>query len=268
MIVKITTLGILLLVLCSTTAKAADPDKTVPPIAVSGDFEVDSISVTKRIATDAVVDADLLTMQLQLWLAEPVKPQGRTQYLIKITNFQPIEDNTGKLLSTPKRTKYYKFLQGEAEANQFKSARGKAGPVISMTLEVPERQATTIKSIKGTVQLSTTKAHRLLFDDLKSLQGKPLIDPQLADFPITPTIKVDQFGTELSLKVLPQHDRLKFWGLIKDGRPLDEKAEGKSEDVISKTYDGDQTNAKLGIVIEELTTTKEIPFKFKDVRLP
>lgn len=244
-------------------------DRT-PAIATSGDVEIESIRIVRAKASDAAKEADLTTMEIQLWLAATADKRP-DETLLKVEDLGPIEDDTGKLLSTKKRLDRLAFLHGEVGGTQYNTMRGKAGPVISLVLEVPARQATTIRSIKGKAVVSPSTSSRLEFKDLSAISGKPLDHPKLKNLSIQPTIEVKKGETVLTLRVPVQHERLKLWGLVKDGEMPQPESESSMEGgtVLTATYRGDLSKeSSLGIVIAEPGSPKVMEFNFKNVELP
>lgn len=245
----------------------------LPPIATSGAVEIASIRIVREQDSDAVKDADLSNMQIELWLTQKGNGGKPNRYLVKLLELAPIEDDTGKVLSTKGRLKGIELLHGETNPRTSRMSRGKAGPIIGMTLDAPARQATRIKSIKGKASVSKSVLTRLRFENPEAINGKPLNHPQLKDFPIRASIDVEDDNTTLTLVMPHESDRLVDWGLERKflpTRPFSESKDvEKGETVLKKVYKGDHSKrAFLTLSIAELTETKTLEFEFKNVELP
>lgn len=70
----------------------------VPVIATSGQVEIASIRITREKVSDAAKEADLTNMQIELWLTQSAATGSPGNYLVKLVELGPIEDDTGRLL--------------------------------------------------------------------------------------------------------------------------------------------------------------------------
>lgn len=249
-----------------------DPDR-VPVIATSGHVEIASIRVAREKVSRASKEADLTNLQIELWLTRDAESNKPSDYLVKLLELAPVEDNTGKLLSTKSRVSAIEYLQDEVAARQINVVRPKEGPVIAITLEVPARTATSIKSLKGKALLSRCTYVCLQFDNLAAINGKVLDHPKLKELPIRSSIKVEDGFSRLTLTVPKHYARLADWGLEEKGQLLSIFSESRSNEkdaiVLEKTYRGDRVkSASLRIMIAESNETKTLQFDFKDIELP
>jgi hypothetical protein len=245
-----------------------DEPATLPVIATSGRVDVEDIRISRRRASGQAKHADLTNMEVSLWLTSKTEPPE--YMMVQVTELDPIHDNTGKLLTTPARLDALPFLKKDFRVNQHQSKGDRNGPVIDLLIDAPAREATTIKSIKGTAVVSQVNAVRIDFKDLAAINQKTLDDPKLKDFKIEVEIAVIEGDTELKLRVPPSHERLMWWGLVTNARrtvPI--SSEGRSGDTLTKKYAGDKTKGTfLGIVMAEPTNSQEMQFHFKDIELP
>lgn len=249
-----------------------DPDR-VPVIGTSGQVEIASIRIAREKVSNAAKEADLTNMRIELWLTRDADVGVQSDYLVKLSDLAPIEDNTGKLLTTKSRISAIRYLQGEVRARQFQTFRGKSGPVIEITLDVPERNATAIRSLKGKASLLRFADVRLQFDNLAAIDGKVLEHPKLKEFPIRCSTKFSDGDTTLTLAVPKQHARLRDWGLEDMGQLLRNSSESQSVEkglvILEKTYRGDhRKTASLVIAIAEPNETKSLDFEFRNIELP
>ena len=249
-----------------------DPERT-PPIAISGDAEIASIKIVRCKSTDAAIEADLTNMEMELWLTSEFDGKTRRRFLVNLLDLGPIQDDTGKLLSSEKRLKWLPFLHSDFIADSYKASRGKGGPLIRFLLDAPAKQANKIKSIKGKAVVSEWKLARLEFD-LSFKKGKRFDDPNLKELKIEPAIKVEKGETIVSLRVPDRHARLVEWGLARGNQllrfmSLSSKDGGNGRLLLEKTYRIDSNMASaLVIVIAEPIAPKELEFNFSNVELP
>jgi hypothetical protein len=246
------------------------------PIARSGDVEIDQIGIERRKVSYADKEADLVYMTLSFWL--PVGGEGgdfrREAYSIRLVELQPIEDNTGKLLSTKSRLQAIPALSEEISASQMASRVGKQGPILQMELDAPARGATSLKLVKGKVEVRRRMEGDILkFDDLATRIGKRLDHPKLKDFPITPSMKFEVESTWVTLHVPTEHVRLLNWKLVSRGRELsaDGHGKGRRKDGVElwQVYTGDhRKNCSLEIELAAPVEATTMPFEFKNLELP
>ncbi|MBX9583551.1 MAG: hypothetical protein K2X87_24885 [Gemmataceae bacterium] len=170
-----------LLPLCPSLADRAAQAQGKTRIApASNGVEIEEIHVVRRVALDAVKEADLTNMQLGLWFsADWEAKNGRSPPLIHLQELSAVEDDTGRVLSTERRLKQIEPLRGEVRGNTWKNAGGKQGPVVSLLLDAPARGAGRIKSVKGKAQVTLTKPVSLTFNDLAAVDGKILDHPDM-----------------------------------------------------------------------------------------
>ncbi len=117
-------------------------------------------------------------MKIELWL--PATWKAKTDhFLVKLHSLGPVEDNTGKILTTKKRLEGIGILHGEVLTDSLQAFRAKKGPIVSLVLEVPAREAISIKAFKGKAEVSLAKEVALQFDDLLAIIDKPLKHPKL-----------------------------------------------------------------------------------------
>ena len=263
------------LVLSGQFVRGQEPDvepDTLPPIATSGDIEIDEIQITRRQSSDQARSADLTNMSLGLWFAS--KEELPERALLQILELDPIHDNTGKLLTTDGRLNALQFLKKDFLCDERCSKRGKHGPVIHLRLDAPAREATSIKAIKGKAVLSRAELLTIDFKDLAEINGKTLEHPKLKEFPIEPKIELVDNHTEVSLCVPKNYRRLYHWGLFnKSRRELPSVSQGFDPQdtvvILDKTYRGDHTKGSiLRIVLAETRESREMDFQFADIPLP
>jgi hypothetical protein len=242
------------------------------PIAISGGAELETIRIVRWKASYAAGEADLTNMEIALWLPGKWKPKS-TYYLVRILELKPIEDETGKVLTTNERLRSIPYLRAEVAVNGSRSFQGKEGPVIEFRLEAPARQATKIKSIKGKAEVSTATITPLRFDDVSAMRGQALPHPKLRDLPIRPRIEVEDGMTRITLGMPDRYARVHNWWLEKCGERLPLSIEGPividGKFIRGKEYQGERTkDYSLKILLAEPVQTKVFEFEFKDLELP
>jgi hypothetical protein len=249
--------------------------KSPRAIAKSGGVEIHEIHITRRKVSYSAQGADLINMTIDLWFPGKVTGQfvDDEGYLVKLLELVPIEDDTGKTLTTKARLKDIATIKGEIRPSTSMSRGGQEGPVVTFVLEAPARGATAIKSIKGKAQVTRYMPTSLRFDDLPSIAGKPLKHPKLKDFEIVPTVEVKDGRTTVTLRVPVHHARLLDWNLGKGAVQLDSESRGESPVQggvnLEQTYKGDRSKGySLHLSLAEPGATKVVEFVFKSVELP
>jgi len=270
----------LCLVLSGPAARAEDTTRIAP---ASNGVEVEELHIARRSALGAVKGADLTHMELGLWFSADWMPtDGRSPPLIHLQELSPIEDDTGRVLSTEKRLKHVEQLRGEVRGNTWKSAGGKQGPVVSLLLEAPARGAARLKAIKGKAQVTTTKQISLTFKDLAAMDGKELDHPDMKglgamNLRFAITEKDGSVSARLSAPVnyaSPwNRGRLYAWDVMDGERRLSQSSEGSSgagEGVtVEKTYRRRTTkDLSLRLIVLEAVETRTFSFDFQNVELP
>lgn len=242
----------------------------LPTIAVSGDVEVDAIRIARERVSGQARQADLTNMRVALWLTSK-DGEAAEQSLVRITELAPVYDNTDKLLSTEQRLAILPYLNTDVQGDEFQSQGDKSGHVIQLTFDAPAREATRIKSLKGTAVVTTVRPARLEFKDVKTLHKKVLVAPELKDLDIEVLIEVTDRNTEVELRIPRNRSRLMAWGLFRNNaqKALPPWSDGKSDEGVSKSYRGDQTSGTtLRIVVAEPVLSRSFPFEFRDLELP
>jgi hypothetical protein len=268
------------LLLLTYYAKADETDsETAPtpqglgvhqPIATSNGIEIVSLRTVRRVSADGGKDTS--GIELGLWLTRSVEKDSGS-YALQLLSLEPIEDNLGTQLLTESRRNAIPSLAHMVNTSQRKTIGDRSGPSLSIVLDAPERQATSIKLLKGTAKISTLEFAKLKFEDLTAIEGKRLEDEKLESFPIVPAVKFEDEQTTLSLRVPMEHALIADWGLGQKGQllyPRSKTAVRVDESVLlTKSYKGDRTKESfLGIMLADPIETTTYDFEFTDVPLP
>lgn len=133
---------LLLLPACAPRDQTPPQEQALKPdIAASKGVEITLIRITRERSSGD--EADVTKMELNLWL-----PTGGrlapTSQLVQVVELEPIEDNTGRLLSNKERLQCLPFMSEEIVSQHVRNADGKTGPQLDFVLEAPARQATSI----------------------------------------------------------------------------------------------------------------------------
>lgn len=243
--------------------------KRTPPIAVSGRVEISEIRIERVKASDASPNADLTFMQIALW----VNVGHADGALVRLTKLNDVADDKGKTLSTRKRRSGMDFLNREVRASEFKTSRGRSGPVITMVLDAPTRSASQLQKLSGQFEILVSGQERVELKDLPSLVGKPLKNKLLNDIQIVPRIEKDDFGTNVTLAVTGKRSRLVDWTVVNNGESLRASAEFK-EPLKNGLKVGrsfrERISKKSSLWIWVATAGKKhvVDFSFSDLKLP
>lgn len=247
----------------------------------SGGAEVAEIKIIRWSALHAVKTADLTNMHLKLWFPASWK-KNRDHHLVRIRSLDPIEDDTGKLLSTGARRNGIEYLRGEVRGDEWMAAGGKGGPFASLFLDAPSRRADKIKSIKGKAEVSLAKAIRLTFDDLASIQGKELEHPDfkgLRAMKLKFSIKEDD-GRVTAKMAAPLNfaspwnlGRLRAWAVVEGKKDVRLSSEGVSPQKEGVTEQKKFTRRglkglSLRLVVLDPVESVTFDFDFQNVPLP
>jgi hypothetical protein len=269
--------------LTQTPAQTPERNRIAP---ASGGVEIQEIQITRRTALNAVREADITNMQLQLMFPSTWKKTGEAgfpHHLIRLHSLSSIEDDTGKLLLTEKRLKQIEYLRGEVRGNEWSGFGGKEGPVISLLLEAPERRANKIKAIRGRADVSVAKAVSLTFNDLSAINGKELDHPDmkgLKDLKLRFSIEVKEGRVSAKVKapisyISPWNlGRLDEWAMIDAEKEIELSSEAMSSPenegvTVERTYDRpDIKGWSLCLTVLEPVETKTFNFDFRNVQLP
>lgn len=265
----------LLLLTCHCTsgfAQEQSPECT-PPIATDGRVEVDEIRISRVRASGASREADLTNMRISLWV--DTKDPNARDCVVRIVELEPIVDDTGKVLSTEDRRRNMLPLQKEQRAREFKTFRGRRGPVVSLLLDAPLRRASRIKLLKGRLEITPARTEKIIVDNLPSLVGKRVKHDLLKKLTIVPRIEIVDDTTEVTLDITGQTDRLIAWTVAQDGKPLNwanqsESARADPVRTVGHGYPRFQPNKKTSLLLAVATVgMKEIiDFEFSDLELP
>lgn len=263
-----------------SAARAQEPTRIAP---ASNRVEIDDIHVERRAARGAAKGADLTNMRLKLWFAADWKtPDGSSSPLIHIQELAPIEDDTGRVLSTAARSKQIEYLRGEVRGKEWQSTGGKGGPVIDLLLDAPARGAAKLKGVKGKALVTLTKPLSLTFTDLAAVNGKVLDHPDLkvlAAMKLRFSVEEKDGGVSARLSAPVNfaspwnRGRLRNWevrdaaGLLSASREAT-KPEGEGV-VVERTYRrGSVKGLSLRLTVLEAVESKTFDFEFRDVELP
>jgi hypothetical protein len=240
-------------------------------LAENGGVQISSIEVVKRAGEARAKERDPAGTQLNLWLTR--KTEGASGfYVVSFAQLDPIEDDTGRILSSQARLEAMRFLKNDFKTTRHKSIDDRSGPTVSMVLDPPAKGATKIRLLKGKAVVLTCA--RLKFDDLTAVtRGKPLEHAELKDFSIKPSVKFADGQTTVALEVPLDHARIAEWGLGERSSLLNPTTESISKEsdcaILTKVYQGDHTKGSfLGIMVARPDETLTYDFEFKDIELP
>jgi hypothetical protein len=265
-----------------TTEKTGWAQERVRIAPASGGVELQELYIVRSTALDAAKEADLTNMKLGLWFTADWKMDKRSPPLVHLQSLNAIEDDSGRLLSTPSRLKQVEFLRGEVRSNEWRSSGGKEGPVIDMLLDAPGRGAAKLKSIKGKARVSLTKQVILRFDQLPAINGKVL---EHADMKGLAAMKlrfsVEEKDGDVSATVSApvnyaspwNRGRLFDWDLLEGEKELRLSSEAVSPDgegvSVEKTYRRRTIKGvSLRLVVLDDVESKDFSFDFQNVELP
>lgn len=247
-------------------------EKMTPPIATSGTFEVNKVELHRILATDALKTVDLNSLTLSIWFAQK-DVELPEHVLVHLQDLAVIEDDRGKRLLSDEQLKYAHYIKEPRPTGMIKTARGKSGPVISLQLSAPDRNAAVIRSLKGKVTISGIGMEHIELTDLSKLKGGLIEDERLKDFPIRAKVSYEDKQTVVKLLLPEKHDQLEFFGLFRNDQSIRPSGghitgeDGMTSSVV--TYTGDQTKGTfLGIILRKMIDPKTIDFEFKDISLP
>lgn len=242
-------------------------------IAVSDGAEIYEIRCNRVSASQGVPEADITNMEIQIWFPLEVKEKmidTGTAYLLKFAEFDTVEDNTGKLLTPPRRTEAIRkeYLDGEIQSSHMVGNVRGNGPVARFVLDIPARGATSLRSVKGRVEVSRVKKERIVFEDVSTIQGKPIDDARLRGLSVEPFVEFKEQRTTLTLRVPLQHARLLDWGIRAPLTYQGGSAVVPDKIDLQKRYLGDQSKNSLTLLIATPVETKTFSFNFEHVALP
>lgn len=246
----------------------------VPLIAKNGGVEIQSIEIERRKVSYAVKSADIVNMTVALLLTVDGKHQPEDRYMMRLRALDVVEDDTGKLLTTKQRLAEIPELKGEVSNSSYSShTTGSHGPVMYLRLDAPARAASTIKVLKGTVEVRTVRMKRLTIADMEKSHGKQLEHHELKDMPIVPSITVKDGYTTVTLRVPRKYKRIIDWDVSNGGKGMRMSSETGAEtkdtiDVI-REYEGEYPkNCTLHLSFPVPGELKTLSFEFKNLELP
>jgi hypothetical protein len=288
-------------------------------IAVSGGAEILSIYLERHRNSYAVPGSQKqkAEMTVELWfptrslIAEQkiamVYARFNELYLVRLTELAEVRDDTGKALPVAWGREMqalgmslYQEIRVTGELKALKGAvptipggtggifqawgenrKIRYGPRIKLHLEVPARQASMIRSIKGKAEVALAETRVLKFDDLAKLADKQLEDPTLNDVPIRPKVGLEGKSTVVTLEASGRHQRLLDWVVLKDGQPMEPDGvgiggrfgpEGPVDRTVTRTMKSYPKplpeGCALQLTLAVPTDVKVFEFDFKDIELP
>jgi hypothetical protein len=253
-----------------------------------GRAEIEQIEIVRWSVRDATKKGE---MKIDLWFpATWEKVPAGFPHLIRLRSLSPIEDDTGKLLSTKDRLGQIAYLRSEVRGDTWRTGGGREGPDISFCLEAPQRRAEKIKAITGAADVSLAKVVSLTFSDLAAINGKELDHPRikgLKDLKLRFSIEVKD-GTVSATMQSPINfaspwngGRLQEWALFDGGKevtsfnestmPCDESPSQQNDGVIvQRTFIGrrDFKGWSMRISVLEPVESKSFTFDLHGVELP
>jgi hypothetical protein len=251
-------------------------DETTGQIARSGVVEIQSIAIHRRKSAYAAKSADLTYMTLALWLPLAKSNVSGIEYLVRLNELEPIEDEKGRRLLTPGRLQEIPELKVDSQADESAGRDGTSGPILKLTLDAPARSAGNLKLVKGKATVHRVENESLRFEGLAKLVDKPLDHQKLKGYAITPSIETRNGGVEVSLRVPSRHGRLKNWSLTTRAGRLRPDSLGWSPEkeggVLSQTFRGigakDIEAAVLELSMAVPVETRTFSFEFRNLELP
>ncbi len=251
----------------------------------SDGVELSEIRIERRIALAAVKYADLTNMRLELWFPRNWKQKPLPDFaLIQFESLDPIEDDTGKLLSTEKRLRNIEAVSTEVRVGINHPGYGTFGPSIRLLLDAPAHGATRIKAIRGKARVSLCEPVELRFDDLTAWNDKHLEHADLKDLKAMKLrFSSEEKGDQVTAKIWApvnyaspwKRGRLDNWQLREGKESLSvtrEAVKGDGDGIgvtVEQTYER-PTIKRLSLYLTVLkpVETKTFEFNFKDVELP
>ena len=242
-----------------------------PRIGIDGNVEILEIDVERRQNADAVVDADIINMSVDLFLSSEIKHLSvMGGYLIDLKKLDDIYDDRGKLLSPIRRRDSIRFLNSPTRPRTTLNRNdGRTGPSFSMQLDAPELGATEIKRIAGEVQLIAYEPRLIRFENVGQRQGKPLEHPLLEGMDVRPKIKNGRFP-EFALEVNQKAKKMILdWYLVTaKGEKLRSSSIGEGGGEVTKGFRS-PIPKDVTLVIETVLTksSQTMPFEFNNIKL-
>jgi hypothetical protein len=284
--VNLTVCGFLILYHPLPAGQPAQNPETIRIAPASDGVEIERIKNVRCTALGAVKEADLTNMQIELWFSATWKTREHScRSLVRLHSLSSIEDNTGKLLSTPERLKQIEYLRDEVRMDQWGGRGDKEGPSIRLLLDAPARSADKIKALKGKAEASLVKEVVLNFHDLSAINGKILDHPdmkKLKDLKLD--FSIEEKNGRVTVRVKAPFNYASPWNRgrllsweVRDGwswwRELVLSSEGKSPEqegvTVEKTYEARSYKGwSLQLIILEPVETKTFDFDFRGVDLP
>ena len=245
------------------------PPIKVAPIGIDGNVEIMEVSVRRRQNADAVVNADIINMSIDLFLNSEFKHTSvMGGYLIDLKRLDDVHDNREKLLSPMRRRRSIEYLNSPTRpSTTHHRSKGRTGPSFSIQLDAPELGATEIKRIAGEVKLTGYEPRLIRFENVGLHQNKPLEHPLLKGMDVRPEIKNGKYP-KFALKLI-QKDRILNWYLVTaQGTILTPNSFSQGNDEVAKGFSSPIPN-DVTLVMEVVLTksSQTMPFEFNNIKL-
>lgn len=252
-----------------------EDSKLTKPLAANSGVELTTISIVRTKRGYAFKEQKISAeMNLDLWLTYPEGSLKKSEdYFIETVKLKLARDNTGKSLITKDRLETIRRKIGREQT----SSRGnKIGPVLSITLDAPSKQATHLRELIGTVRVMKASVEFAKFQNISFLAGKRLQLPNVEGVAITPTFEAGKGFTTVSLQIHGKQALIYKWGLSKDGQawpdggPAGWLFEHRRRGAVSGVVIRGQipVDVDLDLVVLVPTHSHEFRFEIKDVELP
>lgn len=201
--------------LLALAAEAAEPP--TPP----GGVEVTEVS-ERRFRTGPAGSPGVGELKLSLFFAVPAGPSvaGKKFYFDKVA-IDPVYDATGRRLSPDEFAEYVEGLgrhHGVVTADhQGEGKDARSGPSLEFYLDLPARNAATIKRLKGSAEVTAGSEEELTIRDVAGAAGKAIDSPALVGLSVTPVVRKEKGKTVVALRVTGNAERLLSWYPTNEG---------------------------------------------------
>jgi hypothetical protein len=203
----------------------------------------------------------------------PGKGRSISQYAIQIVSLDPVEDNTGKQLLTADRRRANRSLHERVVATQMRTIGDVLGPTLALRLDIPDAKATTIRRLRGRLELCAVMVAEIEFKNIVELAGKKLEHADLAGLEVSVEIPKDD-PTKINLKYNGNRARVREWTIAEGEkylRPIVQSASGPNDPQTTQSFTFEKPipkNASLWLAVPKSGEPETAEFDFQDIPLP
>ena len=171
----------------------------------TGEVLIDSVRIVRTRDIDGPPDKDAAQMKITLWFAS--SSLGESQgYLLSLTEFAAVIDDSGKLLTSKDRLERIPGLVKEARLQNYYFSKGQGGPIVEVVMDAPARSATAIKALKGKAVIIRPVCE--IVEHVVGGNGTSSIDhPKLTKFKIQARIERQEHTSTVTISLPSEHAR-------------------------------------------------------------